>query len=62
VITGNPNPPTGGLPQSVPAGGGPTDLASGSATRPGWLWLTVIALLALSAASFRQAIWGRDSR
>jgi hypothetical protein len=62
VITANPNHPTGGYPQSVPAGSGPGDLASNPTTRPAWLWFAILALLALSAASFRQAIWGRDGR
>ncbi|MEY2965069.1 MAG: hypothetical protein RLZZ228_882 [Actinomycetota bacterium] len=62
VITTNPNPPTGGYPQSVPAGGGPGDLTGQGAPKSGWLWLAVLSFLALSAASFRQLIWGRDER
>jgi hypothetical protein len=62
LVTTNPNPPTGGYPQAVPAGGGPADLSGANSVRSGWLWLAVFALLALSLASFGQLIRARDDR
>ena len=57
VVTDSPN-PSGGLPNAVPAGGGPGDLPP---TKPGWLWLVAAAFLALLIASLRQLIPGRDT-
>ena len=54
IVTGG---PTGGLPQSVPAGGGPGDAPG----KPAWLWLVAAAFLALPIASLRHVIPGRDT-
>ena len=55
VTTDNPN-PSGGLPTSVPAGGGPGELPG----KPTWLWLIAAAFLALLIASMRQLLPGRE--
>jgi hypothetical protein len=55
IVTGGSG-PTGGLPQAVPAGGGPGD----APVKPSWLWLVAAGFMSMLLLSIRQLASGRD--